>query len=238
MILFVSFLKYIFWQTCLVAATRSLRLAELFELALPARASASRQSVTEAPVGCTDKEKISEPPLPAPYSPARLHVVCKPTIPPPHLSLRTCLSPPLSPLLVPQCASSSILSNAHAVWIVVCSTSKCPQTTWKKKKLSKGLFLHFEVPRFVLFLSPRFAHLVLCDGEGASSPRTLLIHTNDCPLFDVVEKKKAHTSGWEGDWEYRELSWTRTTSPGEGKHCARWGTELRWRRRRTGTRTL
>lgn len=185
--------------------------------ALPARASASRQSVTEAPVGYTDKEKILEPPPPPlppppPYFPARLHVVCKPKIPPPHLSLRACLSPPLSPLLVHQCASSSILSNARAVWIVFCSTSKCPQTPWKKKKkkLSKGLFLHFEVRRFVLFLSPRFAHLVplwwwrCLISEDPPYPYQWL------PFIWCHWKEKKHTPLAGGGGEYREsieLNW-------------------------------
>lgn len=59
--------------------------------------------------------------------------------------------------------------------------------------------------------------LRFCDGEGASSPRTLLIHTNDCPLFDVIGKKHTPLAGRGTRSRENQLSWTGTTSPGEAK---------------------
>lgn len=152
----------------------------------------------------------------------------------PTLTGYLCLSVPS----VRQCVCPNNFT-VHTKWIFFCSISK-----WLQKHDIKGSVFTVLSPCFFLFL-PCSLSCALWRLKVAQSLRTLLIHTNDCPLFDVIEN--ACTSRWK-EWKKKskdgkpevenQLSWNGTTALGEGKHCAHWGTELLWRGGERGAHVL
>lgn len=87
-----------------------------------------------------------------------------------------------------QCVSPNNFT-VNTKWIVFCSISKCLQ-----KPDIKGSGFTIWGPAFSCF-SMSFLFCALWWWRCLNLRGTLLIHTNDCPLFDVIEN--ACTSCWE-----------------------------------------
>lgn len=75
----------------------------------------------------------------------------------------------------------------------------CISPSVYKSMISKDLFYSLR-PCFFLFL-PKLFIFCFVMVKVPQSLRTLLIHTNDCPLFDIIEN--ACTSCWE-EWKKKE----------------------------------
>lgn len=147
---------------------------------------ASRQSLAGAPNCHTQERRAQKYSVWCPSNSRTLHAnwAAAPHLPP-WLSLP--LSPPLFVTTSVQTMSPCILNEYFSVL----------SPSVYKSVISKDLFLHFEAPLFFLFL-PELPISRFVMVKVPQSPRTLLIHTNDCPLFDVIEN--ACTSCWE-EWK-------------------------------------
>lgn len=132
---------------------------------------------------------------------------------PPWLSLP--LSPPLFVTVSVQTISPCILNEYFSVL----------SPSVYKSTISKDLFYSLR-PCFFLFL-PELPILCFVTVKVPQSLRTLLIHTNDCPLFDVIEN--AYTSCWEEKGGKKRERWE--TRSGES-------IELKWNYFSWGRKTL
>lgn len=128
-----------------------------------------------------------------------------------------------------QCVCSNNF-RVHTKWIVFCSISKCPQ-----KCDIRGSVLQFEA-LLSLVSSQTFLSWSLWQwrclnlwGPSSSIPMTAL-YLMSLKMHALLAWKNGGKKSKDGKPEVKnQLSWNRTTSLGEGKHYAHWGTELLWR---------
>lgn len=142
----------------------------------------------------------------------------------PHHPLR--LSLPLSPLLLVSVSVQIISARILSVYFSVISV--CLQ-----KRDIRGSVFTVQGPAFSCF-SPCFLSCALWRwrclslwGPSSSIPMTAL-YLMSLKMHALLAGKNEKNKDGKPEVE-NQLSWNGTTSLGEGKHCAHWGTELLWR---------